>query len=122
MAATSQTDLADKLDADGFLVDFSSWNHEVACALAESTGIETCDLTPDRIRILEFLRSYYQEFKAFPVVGYVCKNTDQPRACLYEEFIDPIRAWKIAGLPRPTTEVLANVPHAESTDVERRIT
>jgi tRNA 2-thiouridine synthesizing protein E len=120
MPITSQTDLNLKLDADGFLLDFASWNHEVACALAESIGVGACDLTPARIRILEFLRDYYQEFEAFPVVGYVCKSTDQPRACLYEEFIDPIRAWKIAGLPKPTTEVLANVPHHESTLSERR--
>jgi len=120
MNATSMTDLSQKLDPDGFLLDFSSWNEEVACALAEQTGVEPCDLTPERMRILKFLRDYYQEFSAFPVVGYVCKNTDQPRACLYEEFIDPIRAWKIAGLPKPTTEVLAQIPHEESAHTSRR--
>ena len=120
MNGKSMTDLSQKLDADGFLIDFSSWNEEVACALAERTGMTPCDLTPERMRILRFLREYYQEFTAFPVVGYVCKNTDQPRACMYEEFLDPIRAWKIAGLPKPTTEVLAQIPHAESADLSRR--
>ncbi len=120
MANRAETASALPLDEDGYLRDFDRWSPEVACALAEREGIEPCDLTPERLRILAFLRDYYKEFKSFPVVGYVCKHTDQPRECLNEEFIDPIRAWKIAGLPKPTADVLGKVHHKEMATMENR--
>jgi tRNA 2-thiouridine synthesizing protein E len=100
-----------ELDADGYLKNPADWDAEVACALAERNGIEPCDLTAERMRILRFLRDYHAEFEAFPVVHAVCKRSDQPRDCQYDEFIDPLRAWKIAGLPRPDDDVIARVKH-----------
>jgi len=41
----------------------------------------------------------------------VCKNIHQPKECAYEQFPDPIKAWKIAGLPRPTAEVFVLIRH-----------
>ncbi len=29
----------------------------------------------------------------------------------HEHFLDPLHAWKIAGLPKPTTEVFAYIKH-----------
>ena len=101
-----------EIDEEGYLRNFQDWNEKVACALAEKEGIlAECPLTEERMNILRFLREYFQKFNSFPIVQAVCKNVHQSRSCMREEFLDPIQAWKIAGLPRPTTEVLAYIPH-----------
>jgi len=101
-----------EVDEEGYLIRFDDWNEKIACALAEREGILTCcPLTEERMDILKFLRRYYMKFNSFPIVHSVCKNVRQPKDCLNEQFIDPIQAWKIAGLPKPTTEVLAYIKH-----------
>jgi len=62
--------------------------------------------------ILTFMREYYKKYNSFPVLGAVCKNVHQPGKCVYEQFPDPIKASKIAGLPKPTTEVFSLLRHA----------
>ncbi len=100
------------LDEEGYLVNFEDWNEEVACALAAREGIaSTCPLTPERMAILHFLRDYFKRFNSFPMVQAVCKKVGQPNECTYEQFLDPIQAWKVAGLPKPTTEVFAYIKH-----------
>ena len=104
-----------EVDEEGYLVNFEDWNEKVACALAEQEGIlNQCPLTTERLAILRFLRDYYKRFNSFPIVQAVCKNVHQPKDCLNEQFIDPIQAWKIAGLPKPTTEVFAYIRHKSS--------
>jgi len=101
-----------EVDEEGYLVRFEDWNEKVSCALAEGEGIlDQCPLTGERMEILLFLREYYQKFRSFPMVRAVCRNVHQKESCEYELFIDPIKAWKIAGLPRPTTEVFAYIQH-----------
>jgi TusE/DsrC/DsvC family sulfur relay protein len=100
------------VDDEGYLLNFDDWNEKAACALAEREGIlDQCPLTAERMNVLNFLRDYYKRFNAFPIVQYVCKNVHQSKDCEYEQFIDPIQAWKIAGLPKPTTEVFAYIKH-----------
>jgi len=100
------------VDEEGYLLRFEDWNEKVACTLAEREGIlDQCPLTRERMDILIFLREYYKKFQSFPVVRAVCKKVHQPTHCEYELFIDPIKAWKIAGLPKPTTEVFAYIKH-----------
>lgn len=91
-------------DDDGFLLNYEDWNEKVACALAEKEGVE--ELTEDRIDILKFIRTYYKKYNFFPILRAVCKNVHQPSNCLNEKFLDPVQAWKIAGLPNPGEEVL----------------
>lgn len=93
-----------ELDAEGFLVRFEDWNEQVAAVLAEQEGVDP--LTEDRLDILKFLRAYYKKHNFFPILRAVCKNVLQPRDCVTEKFIDPVKAWKIAGLPNPGEEVL----------------
>jgi TusE/DsrC/DsvC family sulfur relay protein len=101
-----------EVDEEGYLLRFEDWNEEVACGLAEREGIlDRCPLTKERMDILHFLRDYYRKFQAFPMVRAVCRNVHQPDRCEYEHFIDPIKAWKIAGLPKPVTEVFAYIQH-----------
>lgn len=87
------------VDEDGFLVRLDDWTEDVARVLAAREGIH--DLSEDRLDILKFLRRYYEKYNFFPIVRYVCKNVGQPRNCVNEKFMDPVTAWKIAGLPNP---------------------
>ncbi len=91
------------LDNEGYLLDFNDWNEDIACALAENEGVE--ELTKDKIDIIKFLREYYKEHKFFPILRAVCKNVHQPKNCITENFMNPVKAWKIAGLPNPGDEV-----------------
>jgi TusE/DsrC/DsvC family sulfur relay protein len=97
-------DLTIAIDEDGFLVDHEAWSETVARALAAKEGIT--ELAEDQLDILKFMREYYTKHKFFPIVRYVCKNVHQPRNCVTDRFIDPVKAWKIAGLPNPGEEVI----------------
>jgi TusE/DsrC/DsvC family sulfur relay protein len=91
------------IDQDGFLISLEDWTESVARILAVREGID--DLSEDRLDILKFMRTYYRKHQFFPIVRYVCKNVHQPANCVTEQFIDPVKAWKIAGLPNPGEEV-----------------
>ncbi len=97
-------DLKITVDDDGFLVDLEDWSETVARVLAEQEGVG--ELSEDKLDILKFMREYYQKYNFFPIVRFVCKNVHQPRNCVTEQFIDPVKAWKIAGLPNPGEEVI----------------
>lgn len=86
------------LDDEGYLADSKEWNPEIAQILADREGMPP--LTEEQLMILEFMRKYYDKFHAFPILNYLCKQTDQPRGCVNEQFINPDKAWKIAGLPK----------------------
>ena len=99
----SQIDIGNtkiEVDQDGFLSTPEVWNKEIAKALAEHEGIS--ELTQSKLDIVLFLREYYQKHHSFPILGYVCKKVNASnRNCITDEFIDPMKAWKIAGLPKP---------------------
>jgi tRNA 2-thiouridine synthesizing protein E len=94
-----------KLDDDGYLENFEDWNEKTACGIADQEGVE--ELSRERMEIIRFMRDYYKQFKSFPVLGSVCKNVHQPKDCVNEDFVDPLKAWKIAGLPKPSEEVIS---------------
>ena len=87
-----------KIDAEGFLVNPEDWNEDLAQAMAAREGIQA--LSEDMLEIIRFMRTYYKKFNAFPILNYVCKNIHRPRECVSEEFMNPEKAWKIAGLPK----------------------
>jgi TusE/DsrC/DsvC family sulfur relay protein len=91
------------LDDEGYLLYYEDWSETVAGALAAREGVG--ELTKDKMDILKFMREYYKEHKFFPILRYVCKYVDQPRECVTDKFIEPVIAWKIAGLPNPGNEV-----------------
>ncbi|GAB4389493.1 MAG: hypothetical protein Kow0025_15210 [Thermodesulfovibrionales bacterium] len=101
------------LDDDGFLVRMDDWNDKVACAIAEREGVE--ELTKERMEVINFMRDYYKRFNAFPILRAVCRNIHKPKDCVEEEFMDPMKAWKVAGLPNP------GVIATESGDKEHKV-
>lgn len=92
------------LDEEGYLVNSADWNDKVACAIAENEEVE--ELTKDRMDIIKFMRDYYLKYNFFPILGGICKNVHQPKDCVNVQFIDPLKAWKIAGLPKPNPQVV----------------
>ena len=100
-------DIKISVDDEGYLVDAKEWNEKVACGLAEHEGIE--ELTRERMDVIRFMRNYYDQYHAFPILRSVCRNVHQPKNCVREDFLDPIRAWKIAGLPKPLDQVVSEL-------------
>ena len=105
MTPATNPEPAIKVDDEGYLINYHDWNEKVACDLAEREGVD--ELTADRMDILRFIREYYERYNFFPILGAVCKGLHQPRECVAEQFVDPLTAWKIAGLPRPEEHIVA---------------
>jgi tRNA 2-thiouridine synthesizing protein E len=104
MPVLEYADLKIELDDEGFLVRPEDWNEKVACAIAEREEVE--ELTDDRMEIIKFLRGYFKQFNHFPIMSGVCKNVHQEKGCMQHRFVDPLKAWKIAGLPKPSPQVI----------------
>lgn len=86
------------VDENGYLVNQDEWNEEIANVLASNEGFSS--LSSKQMDIIRFMREYFLKYKAFPILNNVCKITHQPRSCVNEQFINPEKAWKIAGLPK----------------------
>lgn len=100
------------LDADGYLVNFDDWDEDAAELLAKREGIVA--LTKDQRDALRFIREYYRKYNFFPILNSVCKNIHHHKDCVQEEFINPLLAWKIAGLPRPEEPVISLLAAGQS--------
>jgi tRNA 2-thiouridine synthesizing protein E len=95
-------------DEEGYLVNLSDWNEDVAKVLAESENLEMGD---DHWEIINFLREYYNEYQIAPAVRVLTKAVGKKLGkekgnskYLYELFpYGPGKqACKVAGLPKPT--------------------
>jgi tRNA 2-thiouridine synthesizing protein E len=86
-------------DEAGFLLHEEEWNEEVAEILAAEEGLT--DFGGEKKAIVRYMRDYYHANKAFPILQSVCRKVSQKPQCVKDEFIDPMKAWKIAGLPKP---------------------
>lgn len=93
----------------GFLVDMTQWNEEVANHLAQLDNIE---LTPEHWEILAFIRDYYSRYKHLPnarmFTKAIAKQLGEQKGnsrYLHRLFPDgPLKyACKLAGLPKPPT-------------------
>ncbi|MBU0943687.1 MAG: TusE/DsrC/DsvC family sulfur relay protein [Proteobacteria bacterium] len=87
-----------QIDEHGFLADLNDWNEDVAQVLATREGVET--LSREQMEIISFMRKYYLRNKVFPILNQLCKVVHQSKECVNEQFINPEKAWKIAGLPK----------------------
>lgn len=90
------------LNEEGFLVDPSVWDREVAIALAKSQeGID--ELTAEHWAVIDFIRSHFLENNMAPMIRSMCKSTGLPLKRIYEIFPSgPAKgACKLAGLPKP---------------------
>jgi tRNA 2-thiouridine synthesizing protein E len=95
-------------DEEGYLVDISAWNKDLALLIAKDENIEMSD---DAWEVVNFLRNYYEEYQIAPAVRVLTKAVKKSLGpdkgnskYLYELFpYGPAKqACKIAGLPKPT--------------------
>ena len=95
-------------DEEGYLVNLSEWNEELAGEIAKA---EKIDMTPSHWEVVNFLREYYNEYQIAPAVRVLTKAIGKKlgpekgsNSYLYELFpYGPAKqACKIAGLPKPT--------------------
>ena len=95
------------LDPEGFLIDLSLWNHDVARELAEYDAIT---LTEQHWFVIHFLRNYYTRFKHFPSMRILVKLLKDEQSefefnshSLYHLFPDGVlkQGAKFAWLPKP---------------------
>ncbi len=91
-----------EVDEDGFIQEPDKWSEELAMAIARTEEVE--DLNEDHWKVINYLRSYYQEFGIAPMIRKLCKETGFQLKYIYELFPSgPAKgACKIAGLPKPT--------------------
>ncbi|HHC75240.1 MAG TPA: TusE/DsrC/DsvC family sulfur relay protein [Thiothrix sp.] len=96
------------VDEEGYLTDLSTWNKDVAEAMAKAEDVE---LTPEHWDIINYLREYYEEYQIAPAVRVLTKAVGKKMGkdkgnskYLYGLFpYGPGKqACKYAGLPKPT--------------------
>lgn len=90
-----------EVNDEGFLVDPSRWNEDVAVELARREGIDP--LSERHWEVIRFMRSEYEAKGAGPSVRLLGKTSGVPIKELYELFPKgPAKlAAKIAGIPKP---------------------
>lgn len=95
-------------DEEGYLTDINQWTSDIALEIAKSQDLEMND---ERWEVVNFLRSYYEEYQVAPAIRVLTKalaKTMGPEKgnnkYLYELFpYGPAKqACMIAGLPKPT--------------------
>ncbi|TAL35312.1 MAG: TusE/DsrC/DsvC family sulfur relay protein [Spirochaetes bacterium] len=90
------------VDEDGFLQEPEKWNEAVANAFAAIEGVGA--LTDEHWKVINYLRTYFQENGIAPMVRKLTKDTGVQLKHMYELFPQgPANsACKWAGLPKPT--------------------
>ena len=90
-----------ELNEEGFLLDPSQWNEEMAVELARREGIEP--LTDRHWQVIRFMREQYETTGSGPTVRVLGKTSGVPIKELYQLFPKgPAKlAAKIAGTPKP---------------------
>jgi len=90
-----------ELDGDGFLVDASQWNDEVALEVARANGIPV--LTDRHWQVVRFMRDTYMATGSAPSIRTLGKESGVPVKELYQLFPKgPAKlAAKVGGIPKP---------------------
>ncbi|MBF0607867.1 MAG: TusE/DsrC/DsvC family sulfur relay protein [Candidatus Magnetobacterium sp. LHC-1] len=97
-----------ELDEDGYLTNLNDWTKELADLLAKEDSL---DLTDAHWEVINFLRSYYQQYQIAPMIKILVKEIKKTMGAdkgntkyLYQLFPDgPAKqACRYAGLPKPT--------------------
>jgi TusE/DsrC/DsvC family sulfur relay protein len=89
------------LDDDGFLYESGNWSQAVARDLAERNDLGP--LTDEHWRIIDFVRTFYAEYRQGPPIVKIAKATGMTSKRICTLFPCGIAkgAYRLAGLPRP---------------------
>ncbi|MGA7800003.1 MAG: TusE/DsrC/DsvC family sulfur relay protein [Gammaproteobacteria bacterium] len=106
-AQPMRSDTSVERDAEGYLVDPSDWNPQIAILLADDEGLE---LTDEHWKVIEFMRSYYDDHQIAADARFTIKFLAdemgfgaRARSRLFQLFPYGYvkQACKIAGMKRP---------------------
>jgi TusE/DsrC/DsvC family sulfur relay protein len=88
------------LDAEGFLIDPSQWDHTVGEQIARENGVE---LTDRHWQVIEFMRYRFLTIGSAPSIRSLGKESGVTVKELYQLFPKgPAKlAAKIGGIPKP---------------------
>ena len=94
-------------DAQGYLLDSTIWNDQLAQAIAQ---LENITMSDEHWQVVYFVRDFYEQFNTSPAIRALVKAMEKKYGkekissrYLYRLFPDgPAKqATKIAGLPKP---------------------
>jgi tRNA 2-thiouridine synthesizing protein E len=90
-----------ELSEDGYLLNASDWNEEVASEIAKEEGIE--DLSERHMIVINFMRQVYLDTGDGPSIRKLNKESGVPTKELYQLFPKgpAKKAARIAGIPKP---------------------
>jgi TusE/DsrC/DsvC family sulfur relay protein len=90
-----------EFDEEGFMVDRTVWNRDIAAVLAREEGIET--LTDRHFEVIDFMRKEVEERGTAPSIRRLNKLNVVPTKELYALFPGgpAKKAARIAGLQKP---------------------
>jgi dissimilatory sulfite reductase related protein len=101
MTTVTLAGVATELNEEGFLVDPTTWNEEMAVELARKEGIDP--LTDEHWTVIRFMRTEYFAKGTGPTVRVLGKTSGVSIKDLYRLFPKgPAKvAARIAGIPKP---------------------
>ncbi len=90
-----------EVDDEGFLVEASQWNQEVAAEIAAANGLG--ELNDRHWMVINYMRETYLEEGSAPSIRTLGKASGVPIKELYQLFPKgPAKlAAKVAGIPKP---------------------
>lgn len=90
-----------EFDKDGFMLDPTLWDDEVATAIAAEEGID--EVGEKHWAVVKFIRTYWEENDSAPPVRQLCSASGVSVREVFKLFTSgPARgACRIAGLPKP---------------------
>lgn len=94
-------------DQRGFLADPGRWSSNVARCIAAGEG--NIRLTVEHLQVIRKLREHYLAGRRIPVMRQLCREVGVKRHRVSALLQDPVAAWRIAGLPYPGEEALAQL-------------
>jgi len=102
MAEKTYAGVTVNVNDEGYFEDNKQWTKEMAAEIAKEMDIE---LTEEHNKVLDFLRSDFEEKGAIPSMRRMKKAGDIPTKDFYRLFPDgPLKkSCKIAGLPKPAS-------------------
>lgn len=92
------------LDAEGYLIDASEWDHAFTERRARQANII---LNERHWKLIDLIRDKYIRLGSLPPMRTVCKSVGLDKIELKRQFGSCLNLWKMAGLPNPGEEAKA---------------
>ncbi|TVO76608.1 TusE/DsrC/DsvC family sulfur relay protein [Sedimenticola selenatireducens] len=94
-----------RFDEDGFLLNDSIWDDQLAETLAELEGV--APLESAHWRVIHFVRDRFLRLGAIPPMRRICRSSELSKEEVKDLFGGCLQVWRIAGLPNPGEEAKA---------------